>query len=160
MLGRVLLVAAFALGCAGAAQARPKSRLVCHAASGGEAALVAKAARDLFAAAQADDAAAFRAGITADFYAYDGGKRFDGMALFDLIKAAHAEGRRFEWTVQAPKVTVTCDIAMLVYVNHGAVGDAKAMQPMTWLESDFLRYEHGRWKIAFLHSTRAPPAAP
>jgi len=118
---------------------------------------VVQTARDLFAAAAAEDAGRFKALTTADFYAYDAGRRFDGMALFELIKAAHAQGRRFEWTVQEPKVTLTCGAALLVYVNRGAVGDAKGMQPITWLESDYLRYEDGRWKVAFLHSTRAAP---
>jgi ketosteroid isomerase-like protein len=154
---RNAILTAVALALTGAAHAAP----ACQAPKGDQTQAVAAAARDLFAAAQIDDAAAFKAGVTADFYAYDNGKRFDGMALFDLIKAAHAQGRRFVWTVQEPKVVVACDTAFLAYVNHGAVGDAKGMQPIIWLESDYLRFEQGRWKIAFLHSTRAaPPAAP
>lgn len=154
---RNAILTAVVLAFAGAAHAAP----ACRAPKADQTQAVAAAARDLFAAAQVDDSVAFRAGITADFYAYDNGKRFDGMALFDLIKAAHAQGRRFEWTVQEPKVAVTCNTAFLAYINRGAVGDAKTMQPITWLESDYLRFEQGRWKIAFLHSTRAaPPAAP
>ncbi len=120
------------------------------------AAQVVQTAVDLFAATKAEDAARFRALTTADFHAYDGGKRFDGLGLLDLIKGATAQGRRFDWTVQDTEVHIDCTTATLVYVNRGAVGDVKAMTPMTWLESDMLRWENGRWKIAFLHSTRVP----
>jgi hypothetical protein len=153
MIARCLALAAVSLNFAMPAQAADR----CKTLPGDQTPAVVKAARDLFAAAQADDAAAFRAGTTADFYAYDGGRRLDGMALFEMIKAAHAAGRRFEWTVQEPRVTVTCGTAFLAYVNRGAVGDTKAMQPMTWLESDYLRFEDRRWRIAFLHSTRQAP---
>ena len=106
---------------------------------------------DLFAVARTDDEAGFRQLIAEDFYAYDNGKRFEGIALFQTLKGLHAAGRRFEWSVTEPRVTVVCDVAFVTYVNKGATGDAKAMQPMTWLESALLRYEQGRWRVAFLH---------
>jgi hypothetical protein len=150
---KVTLISAVAL-CASLCASFPCLAAQCAPAN--STSQVAQTARDLFAATQALDAGKFKALITADFYAYDGGKRFDGLALLDLIKDAKGQGRRFEWTVQDTVVHIDCRTATLVYVNRGAVGDAKAMTPMTWLESDMLRWENGRWKIAFLHSTRAP----
>jgi hypothetical protein len=126
------------------------------APAGGEAAAV-QTVKDFFSAAHADDEAGFHRVVTGDFYAFDNGKTFHGDELFDLIKAAHAQGRRLDWTVTEPKVEVVCDAALVTYVNRGAVGDAKAMQPMVWLESAWLHYQDGHWRVAFLHSDRAAP---
>jgi hypothetical protein len=110
---------------------------------------------DLFTAAQADDDAGFKAHITTDFYAYDGGKRFDGVALWSLIKSLRAAGKKYEWSVTEPEVHLQCDWAWVTYVNKGAVTDASARQEVTWLESAILRYEERHWRVQFLHSTRA-----
>ena len=67
---------------------------------------------DLFAVARTDDEAGFRQLIAEDFYAYDNGKRFEGIALFQTLKGLHAAGRRFEWSVTEPRVTVVCDVAL------------------------------------------------
>lgn len=144
------IAVALALALATGAQAAP----TCAPA---DPALVAQTARDAFTAAKADDAAGFRALIADDFYAYDGGKRFDGMALFDLIKAAHAAGKTYDWSVDQPDVKQGCDWAFIAYVNHGSITDAKGKTALTWLESDLMRWQGGRWRIAFLHSTRAAP---
>lgn len=150
---KVILIAAVALS---ASLFVSLPCLAAQCAPANSEAQVAQTARDMFAATQALDTEKFKALTTANFYAYDGGKRFDGLGLLDLIRGAMAQGRRFEWTVQDTDVHIDCATATLVYVNRGAVGDAKAMTPMTWLESDTLRWENGRWKIAFLHSTRVP----
>jgi hypothetical protein len=144
------------VGAAAALAASPALAATC-APKGSEAAVV-ETARDLFAAAKTDDEARFRALITPDFYAYDGGKRLDGMALFELIKTAHAAGKRYEWSVDQPDVRLACDWAFLAYVNHGWVEDDKGRTTLTWLESDVLHYQAGHWRITFLHSTRAAPA--
>jgi hypothetical protein len=110
----------------------------------------------LFAAGQLDDYARFRSLTTTDFYAFDNGRRFDGVALMDLIKGAHAAGKQFQWAVTAPDVHVSCDWAWISYVNRGWVQDANGRLPMNWLESAVLRYDGGQWRVRFFHSTRAP----
>ena len=112
--------------------------------------------REMYAAAAIDDEAGLRAIFTDDFYAFDGGKRFDGMALPTLLKAAHAAGKRFVWTVNEPDVQVEGGWASIAFVNRGSVGDAAGMVPVTWLESAVLRFEGGCWRVRFFHSTRVP----
>ena len=111
--------------------------------------------RAIFVTAHEADEAGFADLITPGYYMYDGGKRFDGTALMGLIKAAYAEGRRFEWNVTEPDVHVTGDTAWVAWVNRGAITDATGTKPLTWLESACLSRVGGAWKIAFLHSTRA-----
>jgi len=109
----------------------------------------------LISALRADDEPGFKSHVTDSFYAYDGGKRFEGVALLNLIKSLHGSGKKFEWNVTAPEVHVVCDWAWVTYVNKGSVTDASGRQDLSWLESAILRYDEGHWRVQFLHSTRA-----
>jgi ketosteroid isomerase-like protein len=111
--------------------------------------------RAIFVAARDADEAGFAALIAPGYYMYDGGKRFDGTAIMGLIKAAYAEGRRFDWNVTEPDVHVAGDTAWVAYVNRGGITDASGTKPQSWLESACFTRIGGAWKIAFLHSTRA-----
>jgi ketosteroid isomerase-like protein len=117
---------------------------------------VAETMRAMYAAAAIDDEARLKEIFADDFYAFDLGKRFDGMALAQLIKAAHAAGRTFVWTVKDPETHMHGDLAWITYVNRGSVGDAAGVTPVTWLESAVLRHDGRRWRIRFFHSTRVP----
>ena len=75
----------------------------------------------------------WRAATTKDFFSFDGGKRFDGDALFDLIKANHAKGTVYVWTVNDPKVDVACDTALITYVNTGSVTNVALDKGMTFV---------------------------
>jgi hypothetical protein len=110
----------------------------------------------MFEAARTDDMAKFNSVAEPEFYAYDGGKLFQGSALMGYIQQAHAAGKVFEWNVTEPKVHVSCDVAWITYINKGAVQDSSGRQDLTWLESAILDYRGGHWLIHFLHSTRAP----
>ena len=116
--------------------------------------------RDMYAALQTDDLAAFRAVTTKDFFAYDVGERFDGDALLNLIKDLHAKGAVFEWTVNDPKVEVACGMALVTYVNTGSATQAGVKRQLSWLESATLVHDGQRWRIRFFHSTRVPTPAP
>ncbi len=59
-----------------------RAETACSVVSGDEA-KVADTVRTMYAAATADDLALFQTVTTADFYAYDNGKRFDGDALMN-----------------------------------------------------------------------------
>ncbi|MBL8780500.1 MAG: nuclear transport factor 2 family protein [Alphaproteobacteria bacterium] len=120
---------------------------------------VAETMRDMYAALSADDEARLKTIVTADFYSFDAGKRFDGPALAALVRNAHKAGKTFVWTVNEPDVRMQCDWAWITYTNRGSVTDASATTPVTWLESAVLRFETGRWRIAFFHSSRAAPAS-
>jgi hypothetical protein len=110
---------------------------------------------DMFAAFRTDNQQRFQQVSAPDFYAYDGGMRFTGPTLVDLIKNAHASGKRFEWSITDPEVHVACNLAWITYVNQGSVEDTSGRQAVTWLESAILEYSNARWRIQFLHSTRA-----
>jgi ketosteroid isomerase-like protein len=117
---------------------------------------VTEAIRSLFAAATADDRDKLYAVTTSDFYAFDGGGRFTRDGLMDLIKAAHADGKVYVWTVNEPEVHISQDVAWVTYVNHGSVTDVSGTKDMTWLESAVLEKQKGVWRIRFFHSTRIP----
>ena len=53
--------------------------------------------RQMFVALAKDDVDLFKSVTSADFYAFDGGKRFDGDELVQLIKSAHASGKVHAW---------------------------------------------------------------
>jgi len=112
--------------------------------------------REMYAAAAIDDEAHLARIFTEDFYAFDGGKRFDGMALPALIKAAHAAGKRFVWTVNDATVWVSQNWASIAYINRGSVGDEAGGTPVTWQESAVLKFDGKRWRVQFLHSNRVP----
>jgi hypothetical protein len=116
---------------------------------------VVDALNQLFEAANHDDEKLFKEVLAPNFYAFDNGKRFDGMQLPQLIKAAHGAGKTYVWSVNDPEVHIACDWAWVTYTNRGSVGDASGTQPMSWLESAVLHYQGKRWHIQFLHSTRA-----
>jgi ketosteroid isomerase-like protein len=117
---------------------------------------VADTMRAMYAAATADDFARLKEIFTEDFYAFDLGKRFDGMALAELIKGAHEAGTAFVWTVNDPETHVIGDWAWITYVNRGSITNASGVTPVTWLESAVLVHDAGRWRIRFFHSTRVP----
>ncbi len=110
----------------------------------------------MYAAAKADDLDGFHAVTTPDFYAFESGRRVEGDGMMQIVKAAHAAGTRFDWSVTAPKVEADCRLALVTYVNVGSVTTNGTTLPVTWLESAALRYDGTRWRIDFFSSTRAP----
>jgi ketosteroid isomerase-like protein len=117
---------------------------------------VTQAVRSFFAAATADDPDKLHAVTAPDFYAFDAGGRFTRDALMDMIKAAHAAGKVYVWTVNEPEVHISGDMAWITYVNRGSIKDTSGTKDVTWLESAVLQKEKGIWRIHFFHSTRAP----
>jgi ketosteroid isomerase-like protein len=111
----------------------------------------------MFAALRTDDAAKLSSIIAPDFYIFDGGVRFNGESMMDLIKGLHAAGKRYEWSVTDPDVHISGDTAWIAYVNQGSIIDASGQVNQQWLESAFLEKQAGTWKILFAHSTRVPP---
>jgi hypothetical protein len=92
---------------------------------------VVETMRTMYAAATVDDLVKFHTVATPDFYAFDGGQRYDGDALMNMVKSYHEKGVVFVWTVAG---------------TH----------PTTWLESAMLEKQAGAWRIHFFHSTRVP----
>lgn len=126
------------------------------ASRGTDQAAVIAAMEAMFVAATNDDLPKFHAVTAENFYAYDVGKRFDGDALMQLIKSAHAAGKIYSWHVTQPQVQVHADMAWITYVNEGSVQDAAGKKDVTWLESAVLKKDKKQWRIEFLHSTRVP----
>jgi Domain of unknown function (DUF4440) len=117
---------------------------------------VIDAMRTMYIAATNDDLAKFHAVAAPDFYAFDGGKRFTGDSLMELIKSLHAAGKVYVWRVTEPEVHIDSDVAWITYSNQGSIQDSSGTKSVTWLESAVLREEKGVWRIHFFHSTRAP----
>ena len=92
----------------------------CQASTADEAQVVGTI-RTMYTAAATDDLTLFHSVITADFYAFDGGKRFDGDALLNMVKAQHAAGNLYVWNVTEPEVHVTCALAWITCVNRGSL---------------------------------------
>ncbi len=111
----------------------------------------------IFTAARSDDVAMFDSLITPTFYIYDGGVRFNGDTIMAFIKAQHAAGKRYEWSVTEPDVHINGNMAWIAYVNEGSITDGSGTVKQKWLESAFLQKQGGIWKILFMHSTRVPP---
>jgi hypothetical protein len=111
----------------------------------------------IFTAALVDDTAKFDSVISAGFYIFDGGVRFNGDTIMAFIKAQHAAGKRYEWNVTEPDVHIVGDTAWIAYVNKGSISDASGTTKQNWLESAFLEKQAGNWKIVFMHSTRVAP---
>ena len=147
----------FALASSGLALvlASPAAAAPCPAPPSADNAVTA-AVTAMYAAAAKDDLDGFHAVTTPDFYAFDGGRRFDGDALMRLIRTAHAGGVKFTWSVTQPQVEADCGLALITYVNAGSMTANGVTQPVTWLEAAELRYDGGSWRIHFFSSTRVP----
>jgi hypothetical protein len=117
---------------------------------------VVETMRTMYAAATTDDLAKFHTVAAPDFYAFDGGTRYDGDALMNMIKSFHDEGAVFVWTVSQPHVESDCHLAWITYTNRGSMKDASGTKNLAWLESAVLERQAGGWRIRFFHSTRVP----
>lgn len=116
---------------------------------------IVAAVRAMFVALTNDDLAGFRAVTSPEFYAFDGGSRMTGDELMGFAQNAHAAGKIYIWQVTEPQVHIDGRTAWMTYINRGSLQDAAGMKRLRWLESAVLHKEHGRWRIHFLHSTRA-----
>jgi ketosteroid isomerase-like protein len=120
---------------------------------------ILRAVNTVFAAFRADDSQELDSVVTSDFYIFDGGVRFNAESLMTFIKAQHAAGKRYEWSVTDPDVHVSGNTAWIAYINKGSIGDTASSASQQWLESAFLEKQAGMWKIVFMHSTRVPTAS-
>ena len=111
----------------------------------------------MFSAMATGDVKTAKAYFTPDFYIFDGGTRFDADGILALVQQAQHAGSTYVWKVTEPDVHFACKLAWIAYVNQGGVTKDGQETPVTWLESGVLQYEHGRWLIRFMHSTRVPP---
>jgi hypothetical protein len=154
-LALAVLVSASLAVCLSASAQSPAGTPACVATPADKVQAV-EAMRTMYAAATADDLASFHSVAAPGFYAFDGGKRYDGDALMNTVKSFHDRGTVFVWTVTDPHVEGTCKLAWITYTNRGSMKDASGTKEMTWLESAVLDKEAGAWRIRFFHSTRVP----
>lgn len=132
----------------------------CAAKPGDEAAIVATL-RGMYAAAMVDDRARMRTYFAPGFYMFDGGNRYEGDSVMDLIEDSYRKGVRYVWSVTKPDVHVHCNEAWIAYVNEGSITKPGAETiPIQWLESAVLERQGGVWKMTFFQSTRVPAPAP
>ena len=84
---------------------------------------VVDAVSTLFAAGRTEDVVKFDSAIAPGFYIFDGGSRFTGEALMELLKKQHAAGKCYEWNVTEPDIHISGDTAWIAYVNQGSISD-------------------------------------
>ncbi len=104
-------------------------------------------------AAERDDVRGFDALVAPGFYMYDEGKRWDGDSIMTLIRNLHELGTMMKWQVTQPDVHIQGRTAWVAYLNQGTFTSASGATDRKWLESAFLMRVHGRWLVAFVHST-------
>lgn len=108
-----------------------------------------------FDALRNDDEVAFRRLTTASFYSFDGGKRFAGTELVNIVRNAHSRGVQFNWSVGPLETKLRCQVAWSSWENVGSAGIPSDLRPIRWLESAVLVRQDGGWRIDFFHSQRA-----
>jgi hypothetical protein len=111
----------------------------------------------LFDALRNDDKASFQRLTTTSFYAFDGGKRYAGTELVDLVRDAHARGIQLNWSIGPLDTKIRCDVAWSAWENFGSAGPPTQVKAIRWLESAVLVHQGRSWKIDFFHSQRAAP---
>jgi hypothetical protein len=109
----------------------------------------------LFAAAKANDFAAFKACASPDFFIHENGERLDASGVFHLIDNAQRNGAVFDWNICDPVVHIDGNLASIAYLNRGSVTRDNERQAVTWLETAILTRTDGKWRIAFMSSMRA-----
>ena len=102
-----------------------------------------------------EDKVAFQRLTTSSFYSFDGGERFPGIKLVDLVRDAHARGVQLNWSIGPLDTKERCDVAWSAWENVGSAGIPPNVRPVRWLESAVLVRQNGSWKIDFFHSQRA-----
>jgi ketosteroid isomerase-like protein len=111
----------------------------------------------VFAAIGDDDQIRLKEILCEDFHAFENGVPMAGHELLEIMSRYHAEGRRYQWSVNSAKVETHGNLGVVVYVNRGSITTPGAEAiPMSWLETVVLRRQESRWRLAFLHSTRVP----
>src|ERR1700733_5965063 len=102
-----VLFSAFLATCLSAAAQSAARTPVC-AGTPADQVQVVETMRTMYAAAATDDLAKFHTVAAPDFYAFDGGTRYDGDALMNTLKALHASGKVYVWSVTQPHVESDC----------------------------------------------------
>ena len=110
-----------------------------------------------FDALRTEDDAAFQRLTTSSFYSFDGGNRYAGTELVDVVRDAHARGVQLNWSVGQIDTDVDCNVAWSAWENVGSAGIPPDLKQVRWLESAVLVRRNGTWKIDFFHSQRAAP---
>lgn len=113
--------------------------------------------RAFFEALRRDDEVAYQCLTSSSFYSFDGGKRFAGRELFQVVRASHGRGVQLNWNMGTIDIHLESNMAWAAWENSGSAGDSMNPTPMRWLESAVLVKNKGIWRIGFLHSTRAAP---
>jgi hypothetical protein len=116
---------------------------------------VERTVQAFFDALREDDEVAFQVVTTGSFDSFDGGKRFRGTELVDVVRDAHAQGVEINWSIGQLDTKIQCDVAWSSWENDGSAGVPPDVLPIRWLESAVLVRDNGNWKIDFFHSHRA-----
>ena len=112
----------------------------------------------VFAAIGDDDQIALKEILCGDFHAFENGVPMTGRELLEIMSKYHAQGRRYQWSVNSPQVELHGNLGVVVYVNRGSITKTPGSEPvpMAWLETVLFRRQESRWRLAFLHSSRMP----
>jgi len=108
-----------------------------------------------FDALRKEDKVAFQRLTTTSFYSFDGGERYSGTELVDVVRDAHARGVQLNWSIGPLDTKFRCDVAWSAWENVGSAGIPPNVRPVRWLESAVLVRQNESWKIDFFHSQRS-----
>ena len=152
-MGALAFTTAFAaaVSAAGCAHVGPRT---CYASPNANAE-IERTVHAFFDALRNADRVEFRRLTTTSFSSFDGGKRFAGTELVDLVRDAHARGVQLNWSLGPLDTEIGCNVAWTNWENVGSAGVPPDVKPVRWLESAVLVRRDGTWKIDFFHSARA-----
>ena len=145
------LAFAAAVALTGCTHARPSECLAPPQASGE----IKRTVDAFFDALRKEDKVAFQRLTTTSFYSFDGGDRYAGTELVDVVRDAHARGVQLNWSIGPLDTKFRCDVAWSAWENVGSADVPPAVRPVRWLESAVLVRQKRSWKIDFVHSHRA-----
>jgi len=123
------------------------------ARSPAEVAKIEMTIRRFFEALRRHDKPAFQRLTTRSFYSFEGGKRFVGSELLEVVRNMHAQGVQLNWKIDTIDIKLGSNVAWTAWENSGSAGVSTKLRPVRWLESAVLVKNEGRWKIDFFHST-------
>ena len=113
----------------------------------------------MFDAIGSGNQARFRDGLAPGFQIYENGAAMSGDQIYAMARTVFDHGERIEWSITQPQGRVEGDLAIVQYVNRGAITHNGVRQPVVWLETAALQHIDGHWKILFMQSQRTKETA-
>ena len=116
-------------------------------------AAVAQTVERFLTALAANDQAKLSTLIAPDFLAFDSGKRYEGMAIANMIGGLNRAGTVVRLSMNDAQVQTRCGIAWVTFVDKGSLTTGDKVREVSWLESAILEHDGKSWRVRFTHAT-------